>query len=146
MKRVVCIGNALRDGDRSGPDAFALLTRTGCPTGVEVVDGGLAGLDLLHVMDGMRGVVFIDSVRGFGRPGEVVVLEPNEVVNKSPEAFDHASGIRYLLGVYGEVLSPPLPRVRVVGVEEPACEEDVARAVRVALSLLAEVTDAATAE
>jgi hydrogenase maturation protease len=146
VKRIVCVGNALRDGDRTGPEAFALLQRTGWPAGVEVVDGGLSGLDLLRVMDGTQSVVFIDSVRGFGGPGEVVVLEPHEVVEGSTGGFDHASGLSYLLGVYGEVLSPPLPHVRVVGVEEPADGDDVAEAVRIALSIVAEVAAAAQTE
>lgn len=139
---IVCVGNALADGDRAGPDAFALLSRGGPPEGVEVVDGGLSGLALLSRMEGRGRVVFIDSVRGFGAPGSVVVLAPEEAAASPGEPLDHASGLRYLLGVYPRVLEAP-PRVAFVGVEEPAGEAAVAEAVRTALAILSEERDVA---
>ncbi len=146
MNKVVCVGNALRDGDRAGPEAYAFLRAHGAPEGLEVVDGGLSGLALLGELEGCGSVVLVDSVRGFGEPGEVVVLEPRQVVEAAGcDGLDHASGLAYLLGVYEAVLPPPVPRVRVVGVEEPAGPGSAERAARTALSLVAEVADAAPA-
>jgi hydrogenase maturation protease len=139
VRRIVCLGNALRDDDRAGPEVHARLARTELPGDVEAVDGGLLGLDLLGAMEGARSVVFVDSVRGFGAPGEVVVLSPEEIA--AGGAFDHAAGLPYLLGVYRALLPPPLPRVAVVGVEEPAGAAALDEAARVALALCTEVAD-----
>lgn len=143
MKRIICVGNGLRDDDRTGPDAYARLARMAMPPDVEVVDGGLAGLDLLKFMDGTQRVVFIDSVRGFAAPGQVVLLEPSDLDEGNPAGFDHASSFSYVLGVYPAILAPPLPVVNIVGVEEPADQHAVEQAVRLALALVTEVAVAA---
>lgn len=135
MRRIVCVGNALCDGDRAGPAAYERLRRSPLPRGVEVLDGGLAGLELLGAFEGAERVVFIDSVRGFGAPGEVVVLAPGEA---AAGGFDHAGGLAYVLGVYRAVLPAPHPEVSLVGVEEPMGPASADEAARRAVALCTE--------
>jgi hydrogenase maturation protease len=84
---------------------------------VDVVNGGLAGLDLLRFVEGAERVVFVDAVTGFGRSGEVVVFRASEAVREPSGAYDHSAGLAYLLRVLPEVCEGAVPGVFVVGIE-----------------------------
>ncbi|MCW5700753.1 MAG: HyaD/HybD family hydrogenase maturation endopeptidase [Rhodospirillales bacterium] len=53
--------------------------RYAVPEGVEVVDGGTAGMDLLDVMEDRRHVVVVDAVKTDNPPGTVVRLSGESV-------------------------------------------------------------------
>lgn len=139
MKRIVCIGNRYLGEDDAGPKVHDVLCSRKLPDGVEVLDGGLAGLNLLPCFDGATGLVFVDAVAGFGAPGSVHVLEAEEVAALADGQFDHAAGLPYLLRAATAASEGPLPRVVVVGVEMPADGESLEMAAEYALRAVAEV-------
>jgi len=132
--RIICVGNRTVESDRGGPLVFDRLQSAGLPEDVEVIDGGLGGLDLLAFVSGAARVVFVDSASGFGVAGEVVALDAQAVAQRADRAFGHGAGLPYLLRVLPELCDDP-PSVSVLGLEGEPTEAMVEEAARRALSL-----------
>jgi Ni,Fe-hydrogenase maturation factor len=49
MNRIVCIGNRYVHGDDLGPRVYDQLTARALLNDVQVIDGGVAGLNLLRI-------------------------------------------------------------------------------------------------
>lgn len=130
--RILCVGNRLIAEDSAGPQVHDRLSEMSLPPSIEVIDGGLAGLDLLPFFEGTHRVVLVDSVRGFAAPGEVVVLEAGDVLSAVDRRYDHAGGLGYLLRVLPHVLSP-VPELTLVGIESPHKGAAIDEAAREAL-------------
>ncbi len=135
MRRIVCIGNHHHPEDDAGPRVYRLLRGSALPDGVEAIDGGMRGLNLLACVERADRVVFVDCVSGFGRPGEVLVLDPEEVTTAASPRYDHAAGLAYLLRVLPAVCDGPAPEVLIVGIEGQADGAAVAAAAELALKL-----------
>lgn len=135
MTRIVCIGNRHHPEDDAGPRVYSLLRGTALLRGIELVDGGTGGLNLLTCVERAARVVFVDSVSGFGRPREVLVLDPEEVAAAASPRYDHAAGLAYLLRILPAVCEGPAPEVVIVGVEGQADPAAVAAAAELALKL-----------
>jgi len=132
MRRIVCIGNCLLAQDAAGSLVYQALRARELPAGVELVDGGLAGLDLLRLVDGVEQVVFVDAVEGQGRPGQVMVLGPDDL--QGAVGYGHGAGLSALLAVLPRVCQGPLPQVTLVGIEAPFDASAVAEAATLSLA------------
>lgn len=141
MNRILCIGNRLWAEDSAGPAVFDALSARALP-GVELVDGGVAGLGLLRWFEGCDLVVLVDGVEGFGQPGEVVLLPGEAVAAISGDVPDHGAGLPYLLAMAPRVCVRPA-RAVLVGIEGAATTASVGSAAALALSLAMEVCHAA---
>lgn len=117
MIRIICVGNDLRPEDSLGPRVFGLLSGRELGDGVQVVDGGLQGLNLLGLVERSERVVFVDSLSGFGKPGEVQVLSDSDPSVELPSDFGHSSGLGYLLRALEVGCDGTPPRWDVVGAE-----------------------------
>lgn len=95
MIRILCIGNRYAEPDSLGARVYELLARTELPSDMQIIDGGLAGLNLLSLMDGCKRIVFVDTILG-GDPIGVQILHAEEV--ESEAVYGHGSGLGYLLG------------------------------------------------
>ena len=125
--RIICVGNRHLVGDDAGSRVFDALAAGPLPDGVEVVDGGLGGIDLLGLVEGRRRVVFVDTVNGFGAPGEVMVLSREQAARNAVGAYGHAAGLGYLLKMLPAVCEGPMPEVLLVGVEGNASSAAIGR-------------------
>lgn len=132
--RIICVGNRLIAEDSLGPAVFDRLQDLDLPPQVEVIDGGLLGLDLLPFFENAGKVVIVDAVCGFGNAGEIVVLEDGVFRSVAEKQYDHAGGLGYLIRVLPQVLDC-LPDIYLVGVETPYNEISICEAGAVALSL-----------
>lgn len=103
---VVGCGNLLRGDDAVGPLLVRHLWERGVPDGVELVDGGTAGLDVAFKMRGRRKVVIVDAARTGAEPGtlyrlpgeELENLPPVDGINQHAFRWDHALAVgRWLL-------------------------------------------------
>ena len=103
---VVGCGNLLRGDDAVGPTLVRHLWDRGVPDGVELVDGGTAGMDVAFKMRGRRKVVIVDAARTGAEPGtvfrvpgeEVEQLPPVTGLNQHAFRWDHALAVgRWLL-------------------------------------------------
>lgn len=139
MHHIVCIGNRLTPADDAGPRVFDRLQTTELPEQVTLTDGGLAGLELLGLVEGAERVVFVDQVTGFGPEGAVVQISTEEITDteQAGERYGHASGLPFLLRCLPLVSDPPPEEVLIVGVEgEQVQEQSVEAAARLCLKLV----------
>jgi len=136
VRRIIGIGNRLVADDAIGPRVLDALARRDLPPDVDLVEGGLAGLDLLASFPGCERIVLVDAVSGFGAPGEAVTLAADEAAVASDGRYDHAAGLDYLLSAWSRLVRDGGPEVRVLGVETPATDDDLEAAASRALSLV----------
>lgn len=141
MKRfIICIGNRFVGEDAAGIAVFDRLQKMdSLPAGVEVVEGGLAGLNLLSLLEQGGRVVFVDAVKGFARPGGIVLLDYQEILNTlGTNHFDHSTGLAYVLAVLPKVCDGDLPEeIVLVGLEGECPPQIIERAARLSLTIAA---------
>jgi len=123
---VICLGNRYVAGDDVGCRVFDYLSQTELPREVEVIDGGLCGLDLLRLVEGRRRVVFVDAVAGLAAAGATVVLQQEQVAGYAGR-YGHGAGLPYLLRLLPQVCATPLPQIALVGAAGDADEAAVRR-------------------
>ena len=138
MRRIICAGNRCIPGDDVGPRVHDLLVRSALPPGVDVVDGGLGGLDLADFVEGMEKVVFVDRVSGLAPPGTTVVLGPRDLAAGAPPPYGHADGVAYLMHALPVLLDGRTPELALVGFEGEADDQTVGTVARAALKAVLE--------
>ena len=119
MSSIICLGNRYIAGDDLGCRVFNCLSQTPRPPGIEVVDGGLCGLDLLSLMEGKTRVVFADALLASAAPGRIVVLDGGQVAAQA-SSYGHSAGLPFLLRMMPHAVSPPWPQVALVGADGDA--------------------------
>ena len=82
---ILGVGNLLRKDDGVGVQAVQRLKGLSLPGGVKVVDGGMAGVGLLDMLEGFERAVIIDSADLGLDPGSVVKFGPEAIRFRSPE-------------------------------------------------------------
>lgn len=143
-RRIICVGNRFVAADAAGPMTHDYLLEQRVPDGVEVIDGGLAGLDLLPLVDGAARVVFVDAVDGFADDAKVFPLTPDEAATLALSSFDHAGGLSYLLRALPAGCETSMPRITIVGIQGPPAPADIARAAQLAVRLVCDAGISAT--
>jgi len=118
--RIICVGNRHVPGDDFGPRVHDLLAAGRLPRGIDLIDGGLHGLDLLRLVEGSGRAVFVDAVEGFAEPGAVVALDRRQVAALAEGAWGHAAGLPHLFRLLPLVCDGDLPEVILIGAEPPA--------------------------
>jgi len=136
---IICIGNRFVAADAAGPAVFDRLQEMVLPEGVEPVEGGLAGLNLLPFLEKGGRVVFVDAVQGFAGPGEVVLLGEREIAGITSQShYDHGAGLPYVLAVLPQVADGRLPEeISLVGLEGECSMETIDRAARLSIAVAA---------
>lgn len=138
MTRIICIGNRLVADDDFGPRVYDALAAMDLPPGIEIVDGGLAGLDLLRHLDDGREALFIDNVAGYAAKGELTVIGGDELARQSTGIYGHDAGLPFLVQVLPQVVDRPPRRIRLLGCEGRASPDTVASAARLGLQIAQE--------
>ena len=70
------------------------------PAGVEFLDGGTLGLDLLPRLEGVERLLIVDAVETGGAPGTVIRLSGDEIpVAMATKLSPHQMGLKDLLSV-----------------------------------------------
>jgi len=81
---IVGCGNLLRGDDAAGPVLIRLLADRQIPTGVRLIDGGTAGMDVAYAMKGSQRAIVIDASRIGVAPGTVHRVPGEELVDLTP--------------------------------------------------------------
>ena len=81
---VIGIGNSLRKDDSLGLVLIEKLKEKTqeLPEGIELIEGGLGGMVLLHYLADFDVVFMIDAVEFGGKPGELRFFEKEDVISK----------------------------------------------------------------
>ncbi len=71
MIRVICCGNPLRGDDGIGLEVFRLLNKELFPSHVEIIEGGILGINLLPLFQSGHKIILVDSVLMDKPPGHI---------------------------------------------------------------------------
>ncbi len=138
---VLGLGNPLRGDDGVGPRVVAELLRRRIPEGVEAVDGGIGGLDLLHLLEGRKRAIIVDAAELGRRPGEFVRFTPEEahLVQSLASLSSHTAGLADALAL-ARALGQTLPEIIIYGVQPERMDwgEGLSPAMEAALPQLVE--------
>ena len=135
---IICIGNRLIEEDAAGLRVFDRIQALHpLPVGIELVEGGLAGLNLLPLLEHGGRVVFVDAIRGFTQAGKIVLLTHREILQAPGHfCFGHDAGLPYLLAVLPKVCEGELPEEMVlVGLEGSCVDETIEKAAEMSVSI-----------
>ncbi|MBF0119234.1 MAG: hydrogenase maturation protease [Desulfobacterales bacterium] len=135
MKRIICIGNRYIQSDSAGPCVYDYLKEQNLSQDIEVIDGGLHGIDLLRFIEGAERVVFVDSIYGFGNSNKVVVMEAKDIVSESVNRYDHSAGLLYLLQILPHICEGDIPYIYLVGIEGLPNNDIVKKAACIAVKI-----------
>ena len=116
MSLIICVGNRYQATDAAGPLVYERLAQAELPPGVELIDGGLAGLDLSRFMEQAERIVFVDAVLAPDSQDGVVILTAEDVEKDALDTYDHAAGLGYMLRAARQMSDGPLPEIFVVGI------------------------------
>lgn len=138
---IICIGNHFVKKDAAGIAVLAkLMEMQPLPAEIEIIEGGLAGLNLLPFLEQGGRVVFVDSVSGFTQPGDIVLLKSEEILRTLTNShFDHDAGLAYLLTVLPKVCEGQLPEeIVLVGLEGECTPHTIEQAARLSVNIAAQ--------
>jgi hydrogenase maturation protease len=115
---VAGIGNVFMADDGFGVEVAKLLGDRALPGGVDVVDFGIRGMDLVFALgEGYDIAVFVDAVPRGDDPGTLFVIEPSVEADGEPVMLDaHGMDPVKVLQLAGQ-LGPVPERILVVGCE-----------------------------
>ncbi|MBN1497111.1 MAG: HyaD/HybD family hydrogenase maturation endopeptidase [Spirochaetes bacterium] len=146
MRKVLIlgIGNTLRRDDGLGVFIVRHMEESGTPLpeGVDLLDGGTAGFDLLGLIDGYDKIVIVDALRTNDTPGSIYRFSPEHAVERRIGYSLHEVGIMEVIRTLR--LTDNDPEIEFVGIVpenitdldttiSPAVLESVPRAVEVIL-------------
>lgn len=118
--RILGCGSPLMGDDGIGLKIIEALKKTELERleGLEIVDAGVCGLDLLNLIDGARKVIIVDAILAGSPPGSVHRIEGKELLAGTefhPLVSVHDVTITDVLKI-GEQIQP-LPEIVVIGIE-----------------------------
>jgi len=97
---VIGCGNLARRDDGAGVEVVrALMSASSRPAGVEYIDAGTAGMDVLYRVRGTARVVIIDACRSGSTPGAVFRLPGREAMTPVEHGFT-LHGLRWDHALY----------------------------------------------
>ena len=139
---VIGVGNLLLGDEGVGIHAVRELKKRALPPGVEVLDAGLAGIDLLGLFEGAEKVLIIDAADMNRNPGTVVRFTPDDIqlAEESPKFSAHDVGLPEVLQL-AKALGKFPPQVLIIGVQpkEISWRTDLTPEIQAALPKVLEV-------
>lgn len=97
MRKVLIlgIGSTIRGDDGLGVHIVRHMEESGMrlPAGVELLDGGTAGFDLLGLIDGYDKIVIVDALRTDDQPGSIYRFTPDHAREQRARFSLHEVGI-----------------------------------------------------
>jgi hydrogenase maturation protease len=136
--RIICVGNSLVAADAAGLQVFDELQSRSCGHRVEIINGGLGGLDLLSFFYNCDAVILVDQVVGFAEPGAVVCLGWDVLCADWQGSYSPSSELLYLLKSLPFLGVSPMPLVCMIGIEGAGGRETIKQAADMALEVARE--------
>lgn len=121
---IICLGNRFLASDDLGCRVYDCLAGMAMPQAVDVIDGGLCGLDLLRLLEGRPRVVFADAMAGLANNNIIAVLDRDEVAALAVN-YGHSAGLPYLAHMLPHACRPPWPEISLVGADAAANDATV---------------------
>lgn len=131
-KRIICVGNRFKEEDAAGPLVYDQLMGCSLPHDLEVIDGGLAGLNLLRFVEDADQVVFVDAMTGFEE--DLKLMDAEQASEYADIRADHANSLAYLLKSLPHLLEGTMPEVTVLGIQGIPSGNKIKQAARMGLN------------
>ena len=135
-RRIICVGNSLVPADAAGIQVFDELCSRSCCHQVEIINGGLGGMDLLPFFYDCDTIVLVDQMVGFAEPGTVALLNWEEVCADLQGACIPSGELLYLLKSLPFLGISPLPSIGLIGLEGEGKSEMIKQAADMALEIV----------
>jgi hydrogenase maturation protease len=118
---VLGVGNLLMGDEGVGVHAVRALMERPLPPHVDVVDGGTAGPELLHFVEGSDRVLIIDAVEAGEEPGAILRFTPQDVTAQAGDLAIslHQTKVLEVLAL-AAYLGRDLPPIVIYGVQPEA--------------------------
>ncbi len=113
---VLGIGNILQKDDGVGVHIVNHMVEAGMsfPDGVEVIDGGTAGFDLIPLMKDRDKIIVVDALYVDDQPGSVYRFAPEHLVESRERYSLHDLGMREIIKQLS--LSGDDPEIEIIGI------------------------------
>lgn len=113
-KRIICIGSFWHPQDWIGRAVYCDLSARSLPPEVELIDGGLQGINLLCYLEGADRLVFVDTLATAANESGrwQVIKNPQERIDGA--GYGHGDGLAGLLKA-ALTLDQTLPETWLVG-------------------------------
>lgn len=113
---VLGIGNLLKKDDGIGVHVIQYLQDNNIhmPDNVDLLDGGIAGFDLIQHMMHYDRIIIIDALKIQDKPGSIYKFNAKHLIVKSPNVSLHELGIAEVLELLK--IKGASPEVEVIGV------------------------------
>ncbi|MBM9538404.1 hydrogenase maturation protease [Desulfobulbus alkaliphilus] len=134
--RIICVGNRLLSADAVGMLVFDELRSRSLNKDIDLVEGGLGGLDLLPWFEGCSRIALVDRVVGFCPPDTVLRLELADMLTFCRQGYSHSGGLLYLLNSLPNLGLDPMPVVCLIGIEGAGSPQTVRKAAELALDFV----------
>jgi hydrogenase maturation protease len=146
MRKVLIlgIGNLLKSDDGLGVHIVRYMEESGAalPEGVELLDGGTAGFDLLGLIESYDKIVIVDALKADDKPGSIYRFTPEHAVETRSRFSLHEVGIMEVIRVLK--IMDRNPEIEFIGIVpeniddidtniSPAVKESIPRAVEMIL-------------
>lgn len=79
---IIGVGNILLGDEGFGPHLVDELEKDTLPEGVDLLDAGVATLDLASLVNGYRKLIILDTIRAGGRAGDLYKFRPEDIKQK----------------------------------------------------------------
>jgi hydrogenase maturation protease len=150
MRKVLIlgIGNLLKSDDGLGVHIIRYIEESGAvlPDGIELLDGGTAGFDLLGLIENYDKIVIVDALRADDTPGSIYRFAPEHAVETRSRYSLHEVGIMEVIRLLK--IMDRNPEIEFVGIVPENINDDeinISPAVRNSIPRAVEVIlDAAT--
>jgi len=104
---VLGIGNVLLRDEGVGVHVVRAMEKEPLPDGVELLDGGTAGADLLDVVSDRIKLVVVDALDADVPPGTILRMTPEDLATPSAGVSLHEFGIAETLAMAGHLKCEP---------------------------------------
>lgn len=113
---ILGVGNMLQKDDGIGVFVVNHLLESGIelPGGVDIVDGGTAGLDLIPIMYDYERIIIIDALKVNDAPGSVYRFSPEHLLSSTSQISLHEIGISEILKMLK--IQGANPEVEIIGI------------------------------
>ncbi|BAE83385.1 hydrogenase maturation protease [Desulfitobacterium sp. LBE] len=119
---VMGVGNVLLSDEGLGVQFLTLLAQETLPDHVELLEGGTAGLELVHLIKEVDYLIIVDAVNAKDEPGAIFRFEPEDI-RVMPSQFEvsfHQVGILEVLAM-ANILGNA-PKTLIFGVQPKSLE------------------------
>ena len=127
ITRIIGLGNLFAGDDAAGVLVVRRLQALHIP-GVDAIEAGMAGVALLHLLEGAKYAIVVDAVHSNQEEGTIIRLEiPRDQDQVTRFSWDSTTSSTHTMGlseviVLGSMVGILPPRLSIIGIELGPCE------------------------